>query len=254
MRKRLVTLGMAGLMTAMSVVPAFAATEGLTANDGDNKVAFDALTDEQNSDEGTDYWKGISTTDENSQISFGEDPVTLDKSTEVGVQQAMSYTVTIPSFISLNGTKDAAGGNKAEYYVAVEGDIAGSSVITVLPNLTSAIAAQDEHTDTKVADAGYTDFALTGDTNNGTGSFPLFEQGGVKKDLKATITFNDVDWAMETDKTTEANAPERLKAKPTSLDDTTHKGEISVANLSAGIFKNTINFDVTYTNSAKVTP
>lgn len=258
MRKKLVTLGMAGLMTAMSVVPAFAAPEALTAKggqltegqtytDGGAYKQFDGLADDQDSIADVDYWQDETYGGEGGK-EFG---VAGSKSTEVGVQQAMSYTVTIPSFISLNGAKGDPTANKAEYYVAVEGDIAGSSVITVLPNLTSAIDSKGDADSTTYAPFAATGIdAVTGTSEtavSGTGEFPLIEEGGIKKNLKATITLSDVYWNMKKDVGT--GDVQMLKTG----EDARHMGEISVANLSAGTFKNTINFDVAYTNSATAT-
>lgn len=266
MRKRLATLGMAGLMAAMSVVPAFAApTDGVeNREDGTAYQAFEDLKDNETSEKGVDYWKTIDSADESSGLGFGTDETpfetTLDKNTEVGVQQGMSYMVTIPSFISLAGDKTAAD-HEAAFYVAVIGDIAGNSEITVKPNLTNAIKRAPEN-----ERANYSDFYAT------TGTFPLQEDGKMKKDLVATIELKDVDWTIDTDGTqndTElGDVEQRLgvamnKVKGYTTDtkfadlETTvgaHAGIVSVEKLSAGKFRNTINFDVTYTKDTTTTP
>jgi len=231
MRKQVMTMGLTAIMGIMSVVPAFAATTDLTANDGDGKTAFEALQDNADSAESADYWKALDGT-----FADQDDA----RATEVGVQQSMSYTVTIPSFISLNGVKGAD--NKATFKVGVAGDIAGSSTITVKPDLTSTTEGVTNGTT-------YTAF----DAASGTGTFALKEDGGVKKDLVATIKLKDTDWKIN-DKdtgdiaggTTTAGTADVIGADADTA--SIHMGEVSVASLKAGTWRNTINFDITYAN------
>lgn len=208
--KKLVTMGLAMSLGVMSVVPAFAATTV-------NKDAFEALQDNESSTEGVDYHDDLDGT-------FG----TQDnaQSTEVGVQQAMSYVVTIPSFISLAGAKGAA--NEANFNVTVTGDISGEKQINVKPDLTLA------QVDGVASGETYTAFT------DGTGTFALKEDGGIKKDLVATITLADTDWAIKTDN----KGDDTLEG--------VHAGKVSVADLKAGTFRNTINFDVDYVDYVAV--
>lgn len=237
---------MAGLMTAMSVVPVFAGSDSVSTNDGEAKKKFEALKDNEVSEKDIDYWEAL-------EGNFGGEDGTENqtRATEVGVQRGMSYKLTIPSFISLAGDKNAVDGNKAEFYVIVDGDIGGKSKIEIKPNLAGAKESDVKSGETYVA------FDANKDK---TGTFPLKEDNGIKKDLVATITFEDVDWRVvadedlyvvpETEDTGEVSkrtidnseyevASERLYGE--------HTGTVEVAKLSAGKFRNTINFDVTYT-------
>lgn len=210
------TFGMAALMGIMSVVPAFAGSVDVTANKGDAKVAFEALKDTEDSVDDADYWEALDGTFE------AQDNA---RQTEVGVQQAMSYTVTIPSFISLDGSK--AGTGEGNFNVTVDGDIAGTSKITVTPDLSAATEGVANGT-------VYESFA------DGEGTFPLKEDGGIKKDLKATITLADTDWTLATD----ANEEFVLTGAKT-----VHAGKVKAEGIKAGTYRNTIDFDVAYENS-----
>lgn len=246
MKKRLASLGMAGLMTVMSVVPAFADVTGstdLTENNGNAKTTFEGLKDNEESEMGVDYWEALDGTfaDQNDA-----------RATEVGVQRGMSYKLTIPSFISLSGAKNDPNGNKAEFYVIVDGDIGGKSKINIAPDLAGAAESTVPSGETYVA------FDANKDK---TGTFPLKEDNGIKKDLVAKITFEDVDWEVKGDDLYVVPA-EGTESKGThskkDIDNTEfivgserlygeHTGTVEVAKLSAGKFRNTINFDVTYT-------
>lgn len=239
MRKKLVSLGLAGLMGAMSVMPAFAAngvTNVETLTDGkagyvqdidgnqidpSAKAAFEDLEDNENSIADVDYYNGL-------EGDFAD--TAQSKETEVAVQQAMSYVLQLPAFISMNGAKGEA--NEAEFHIGLYADIAGSSTITAVPNLTGATEGVTNGT-------AYTAFA------DGSGTFPMKEDGAVKKDLVATIEIADTNWTIADDAENDVIG---------SFVDGTytykeHNGKVSVADLKAGTWRNTINFDVTYENS-----
>lgn len=242
MRKKLVSLGLAGLMGAMSVMPAFAAdnVETLVAGkagmvqdvdgaeiDPSAKSIFEALEDNENSADGVDYYNGL-------EGDFAD--TAQSKETEVAVQQAMSYVVQLPAFISV-GQDDC----EVEYHAGLYADVASSSTITIKPNLTNAAegVANDANT--------YAAFA------DGTGSFPLKEDGGLKKDIKATITLDDIDWSLKTATIDDADGNDIIGAAPAADGEAytyvEHNGTVTVEGLSAGTWRNTINFDVTYENS-----
>ena len=133
--------------------------------------------------------------------------------------------------MTLDGKKDKE--NKVDFNVTVTGDIDGDSVITVVPKLDEAIKAKS---DRQAGGVTYAEF------DKGTGSFPLIEAAGKKKDLKATLNLNDTDWAIDTD-LLETDGVQTLSG--------IHAGSIEVNKLTAGKFTNTMSWNV---NIGSVTP
>lgn len=203
--KGLVTIGLAMSLGAMSVVPAFAATTNI-------------VDSEQNESTYTDAFDG----------DFENE---ITKNTEVEVRQAEYFSVVAPIKLTLDGKKDKE--NKVDFNVTVTGDIDGDSVITVVPKLDEAIKAKS---DRQAEGVTYAEF------DKGTGSFPLIEAAGKKKDLKATLNLNDTDWAIDTD-LLETDGVQTLSG--------IHAGSIEVNKLTAGKFTNTMSWNV---NIGSVTP
>jgi hypothetical protein len=133
--------------------------------------------------------------------------------TEVEVVQASTLKITIPKKIVLDGTRNASDGNKASYDVTVnDGNIPGDVVVNIVPKGTAEA--------------------------DGKQTFAMKEAGGKKKDLTATITPGDTTWTITDDGTGDAEA----------ITDATHDGNsVEVANLSAGEWAGTFNFDISIT-------
>lgn len=200
MKRKLMTMGMAGLMAAMSVSSAFAASGDAYGSAGINSVENVEYYDEA---EYADAWTGVDGAE-----------------TLVEVSRASSFTVIIPKKIVLEGSKDAE--NKADYSVTVTADIPGNAQINVAPNTASKTIL---------------DGSATQDNNfaDGTGSFAMLEKSGVKANLTAQITQADTSFTIADDGVDDAiTAVEKA-------------GKVTVENLSAGEWSNTINFDISVT-------
>lgn len=193
--KKLASVGLALSLAAMGVVPTFAATTNIV----DSEQTESTYTDEFDGD-------------------FANE---VTKNTDVEVRQAAYFSVVAPIKLVLDGAKTKD--NKVDFNVTVSGDIDGDSIITVIPSLDTAIKAKS---DRQAEGVTYTEF----DTTKGVGTFPLVETGGKKKDLKATLTLSDVDWAIDTD-LLNTDGVETLSG--------VHNGSISVDKLTAGKFINT---------------
>lgn len=203
--KKLVTIGLMMSLGVMSAVPAFAATTNIVGSEQSESTYTDAFD--------------------------GDFANEITKNTEVEVRQAEYFSVVAPIKLTLDGKKDKD--NKVDFNVTVTGDIDGDSIITVVPKLDDAIKAQS---DRQADGVTYAEF------DNGTGSFPLIESGGKKKDLKATLSLTDTDWAIDTD-LLDTDGVQTLSG--------VHAGSISVAKLTAGKFTNTMSWKV---NINSVTP
>lgn len=142
--------------------------------------------------------------------------------TEVVVERASSFSVIIPKKITLSGAAGAE--NKADYNVTVTADIPGDAVINVAPNTASKTVL---------------DGSATQDNNfaDGSGTFAMLEKSGVKNNLICTIEQADTQWTVADDGTDDM------------IDAAVKAGKVSVENLSAGEWSNTINFDISVTQA-----
>jgi len=214
MRNKILNLGLASLITVISVVPAFAASGDAYGNSGTTsslEVKYNTVSDGFATDidyDTVDYeaaWNGVA-----------------QDETEVIVSQAASFDVKIPKKITLLGTKGAA--NEAAYDITVNGNVPGDLVINVAPNTASA----------KTGGTQENNF----DKTAGSGTFAMLEKAGIKKDITATITQADTTWTISDDGD---------GASVESITSATHAGKVAVANLTAGEWSNTINFDISAT-------
>lgn len=144
----------------------------------------------------------------------------VKEDTEVLVSRGSTFTVKVPKKIVLVGTKGAA--NDADYDVTVDGDIPGDVTINVVPNTASNTKLDGSTTQTD-------NFA------DGSGTFAMLEKSGVKNNITATITLADTSWTIEDDGVDDM------------ITEVAKSGNVSVANLSAGEWSNTINFDISAT-------
>lgn len=147
----------------------------------------------------------------------------ISEETKVEVNLGSTFTVKIPVKLVLAGKRGEA--NKVDYSVAVDGDIPGDVTINVVPNTA--------HTTSEFAN-------IENDFKGGSGTFALKEKAGVKKDIVATITQADGTWTMADDGTDNGTGA-------ASIVSVAKTGSVEVANLSAGEWSNTINFDVSAT-------
>lgn len=196
-KKNLMSLGLAGLMAAMSVSSAFAASGDAYGSAGENSVENVEYYDEA---EYADAWTGVD-----------------GAATEVLVSRASSFTVIIPEKIVLEGSKDAD--NKADYNVTVTADMPGDAQINVVPNTASKTILDGSATQED-------NFA------DGSGTFAMLEAAGIKNNITATIEQADTSWTVEDDGTDDV------------IDAVAKAGKVSVADLTAGEWSNTINFDI----------
>ena len=145
----------------------------------------------------------------------------VKEDTEVLVSRGSTFTVKVPKKIILLGTKGAT--NDADYDVTVDGDIPGNVTINVVPNTASKTKLDNSTSQTD-------NFA------DGSGTFEMLEKAGIKNNITATITLADTTWTIEDDGDANDLITEVVKS-----------GNVSVANLSAGEWSNTINFDISAT-------
>lgn len=147
----------------------------------------------------------------------------VSEETKVEVNLGSTFTVKIPVKLVLAGKRGEA--NKVDYSVTVDGDVAGDITINVFPNTA--------HKDSNSA-------TVENNFKDGSGTFALKEKAGVKKDVVATITQADGTWTMADDGTDDGTGA-------ASIESVAKTGSVEVANLSAGEWSNTINFDVSAT-------
>ena len=67
---------------------------------------------------------------------------------------------------------------------------------------------------------------------DGSGTFAMLEAAGIKNNITATIEQADTSWTVEDDGTDDV------------IDAVAKAGKVSVADLTAGEWSNTINFDI----------
>ena len=196
-KKNLMSLGLAGMMAAMSVVPAMAEPGDAYGSAGENSVEAVEYYDKA---EYADAWTGID----------GDECL-------VTVERASSFTVVIPEKITLVGSKDSE--NKADYNVTVTADMPGDAQINVVPNTASKTILDGSATQKD-------NFA------DGSGTFAMLEAAGIKNNITATIEQADTSWTVKADGTDDV------------IDAVAKAGKVSVADLTAGEWSNTINFDI----------
>ena len=125
MKKRIMTMALAALMTMALAVPAYAAT-GIDITDSTEKVATDTL-DKTN---GTDHFAADNVYDGPVGAKTNVwDAGTIKEEVKVTAVKACEFTITIPKEITMDGDTKAA-----DYTVNVIGDIAGDQEIKVVPD------------------------------------------------------------------------------------------------------------------------